>query len=86
MTTTSYSGDLDHNRHGRGFFARIGSALRTAFDTLVEAREMQARALVRQHLLSMSDESLKACGYTREEVKDPNWVIKGPGHTDDSRA
>lgn len=52
---------MEHNSSKRGFF-------RSALDAMVAAREKQARAYVRGALLMMDDETLKAHGYTREEL------------------
>jgi hypothetical protein len=46
----------------RGFF-------RNAVDALVAAREKQANRYVNGALLMLDDETLKAHGYSREELK-----------------
>jgi hypothetical protein len=53
---------MEHNSSKRGFF-------RSALDAMVAAREKQARAYVNGALLMMDDETLKANGYTREELR-----------------
>lgn len=53
---------MAHNSVKHGFF-------RNAFDAMVAAREKQARAYIRGALLLMDDETLKAHGYNREELK-----------------
>ncbi len=42
---------------------------RTAFDRMVAARERQVRHYVNGHLLSLDDESLKAMGRSRDELR-----------------
>jgi hypothetical protein len=49
-------------RKGRGFF-------RGAMDALVAARMRQADRYVKGALLMLDDETLKAHGYTREELR-----------------
>jgi len=41
---------------------------RTAFDAFVASRERQANRYVNNLLLSLDDETLKAHGYSREEL------------------
>ena len=53
---------MGHNSSKRGFF-------RNAFDALVEARQKQAAAYVNGMLLAMDDETLRTCGYNRDELK-----------------
>lgn len=48
--------------NGRGFF-------RNAIDALVEARSRQAARYVNGALLMLDDETLKASGYSREELR-----------------
>ena len=42
---------------------------RTAFDRMVAARERQARRYVNTHLLTLDDESLRALGRSRDELR-----------------
>lgn len=53
----------------RGFF-------RSAMDALVEARARQATRYVNGALLMLDDETLKAHGYTREQLR----RTAGAGH------
>ena len=53
---------MAHNPSRRGF-------IRSAFDRLVEARERQASRYVNGALLMLDDETLKAYGHSREELK-----------------
>ncbi|EKF20818.1 hypothetical protein [Nitratireductor pacificus] len=46
----------------RGFF-------RGAFDALIEARQKQVRSYVNGALLMLDDETLRAHGYNRDELK-----------------
>jgi len=48
--------------NGRGFF-------RNAFEALIEARTRQAQRIVNGALLSLDDETLKANGYSRSELR-----------------
>ncbi|WP_295809386.1 hypothetical protein [uncultured Nitratireductor sp.] len=48
--------------HKRGFF-------RGAFDALIEARQKQVRSYVNGALLMLDDETLRAHGYNRDELK-----------------
>lgn len=50
------------SRAGRGFF-------RNAVSALVEARERQASRYVNNALLMLDDDTLKAHGYSRDELK-----------------
>jgi hypothetical protein len=45
------------------------SFLRTAFDRVVEARERQVGRYVNGALLNLDDQSLKALGTSREELR-----------------
>ena len=42
---------------------------RSAFDALIAARERQASRYVNSALLMLDDETLKAYGWTREELR-----------------
>lgn len=42
---------------------------RAAFDRVLAAREKQVRRYVNGHLLRLDDESLKAIGRTRDELR-----------------
>lgn len=42
---------------------------RSAFDSMVEARQRQVNRYVNGVLLSFDDETLKAHGYTRDELR-----------------
>lgn len=53
---------MGHNSAKRGFF-------RSAFDAMVAAREQQARRYVASALLALDDETLKASGFSRAELK-----------------
>ena len=53
---------MAHNSAKRGFF-------RNAVDALVAAREKQASRYVNGALLMLDDETLKANGYTRDEIQ-----------------
>lgn len=53
---------MAHNSTKRGFF-------RNAVDALVAAREKQASRYVNGALLMLDDETLKAHGYSREELR-----------------
>lgn len=46
----------------RGFF-------RTAFDAMITAREKQAQRYVNGALMMLDDETLKAHGYTRDQLR-----------------
>ena len=45
------------------------SFFRTALDSLITARERQAQRYVNGALLRLDDETLKANGYTRDELE-----------------
>ncbi|MCV0397863.1 MAG: hypothetical protein K5872_10170 [Rhizobiaceae bacterium] len=55
---------------GRGFF-------RNAVDALVEARTRQAARYVNGALLMLDDETLKASGYSREELRRNGAITAG---------
>ena len=57
---TNRSNEMAHGK--RGFF-------RSAVDAMVSARQKQASRYVAGALLSLDDETLKAHGYTRAELK-----------------
>ncbi len=46
----------------KGFFARI-------LDAMIEARAHQAKLYVNHHLLTLSDEELKAAGFDRAQLE-----------------
>jgi hypothetical protein len=50
------------NKTGRGFF-------RTAFDAMIAAREKQVQRYVNGALMALDDETLKAHGYTRDQLR-----------------
>ena len=45
------------------------SFIRNAFDRVAAAREKQARRYVDNYLLTLDDETLKALGHSRAELK-----------------
>ncbi|EKF43379.1 hypothetical protein [Nitratireductor indicus] len=53
---------MAHMAGKRGFF-------RNAFDALIEARQRQVSSYVNGALLMLDDETLRAHGYTRDELK-----------------
>lgn len=53
---------MAHNPVRRGFF-------RSAIDAMVAARERQVNRYVNGALLMLDDETLKANGFTREELR-----------------
>lgn len=53
---------MGHNSAKRGFF-------RNALDAMVAAREKQAQRYVANALLALDDETLKASGFSRAELK-----------------
>lgn len=53
---------MGHNPAKRGFF-------RSALDAMVAAREQQAKRYVANALLALDDDTLKASGYSRAELK-----------------
>lgn len=57
----------DARPHRRGFFARM-------LDAVVEARERQAEHLIRQHLATLDEETLRMWGYDPKSLK---WTGHG---------
>jgi hypothetical protein len=53
---------MAHSKAGRGFF-------RSAMDALIEARTRQADRYISNALLMLDDETLKARGYSRDELQ-----------------
>lgn len=53
---------MAHTAAKRGFF-------RGAFDALIEARQKQVKSYVNGALLMLDDETLRAHGYNRDELK-----------------
>ncbi len=59
----------DMNSKGKEPPMSARNIFRSAFDSMVEARQRQVSRYVNGVLLSFDDETLKAHGYTREELR-----------------